>query len=218
EAGRSSSSPLPPIDTAVYLQDEMAPSTAAIALARVRQSGAKFVRLVVYWSQIAPARRPAHFDAADPADRAYHWRSLDRDVKHVTAAHLQVMLTVLGAPAGAERASSGRNLPGNPRAQNPGPSAYALFPRAIPTRQSGHFHGLPRVRYWLAWNEPDLSLYMVPQLVNRRPVSPSWYRQMVNGFANAVHGVAPDNVVVAGETAPFRDNSQYVMGQNKDWG
>jgi hypothetical protein len=41
---------------------------------------------------------------------------------------------------------------------------------------------------------------------------------MVNAFADAVHSIHRDNVVVAGGLAPFFDNSAEVTRQNEDWG
>jgi hypothetical protein len=57
--------------------------------------------------------------------------------------------------------------------------------------------GLPRVRYWEAWNEPN-------KVPNRqyKPSAAGWYRTMVNTFAASVHSRA-GNEVVAGGLAPF---------------
>src|SRR5215472_12422021 len=42
-----------------------------------RKAGAQYVRLLVLWSQIAPAMRPDGFVAADPASPGYSWSGLD---------------------------------------------------------------------------------------------------------------------------------------------
>ena len=90
--------------------------------------------------------------------------------------------------------------------------------RAAAQRYSGRVEGLPRVRLWQVWNEPNLSVMLRPQLVGGRPVSPYLYRAMVNAIADAVKSVHADNVVIAGGTAPFRDIDPKVQAQNKKWG
>jgi hypothetical protein len=56
----------------------------------------------------------------------------------------------------------------------PNPSAFGDFARAAASRYGGSFAGLPRVRYWQAWNEPNLNLYLKPQWVDRIPFSPGF--------------------------------------------
>ena len=96
-------------------------------------------------------------------------------------------------------------------------SATALrrFAHDLAKRFDGSTEGLPRVRYWQAWNEPNLSLYLNPQVADqltRQPtypfeprtvLSPAHYRDLVNAFSAAVHAVAPDNKVIAGALSPF---------------
>jgi hypothetical protein len=63
--------------------------------------------------------------------------------------------------------------------------------------------GLPRVRYWQLWNEPNLNTNLEPQFAGQRPVSPGIYRGMVNAFTKAVKGVSASNVVIVGGLAPY---------------
>jgi len=54
------------------------------------------------------------------------------------------------------------------------------------------------------WNEPNLALFLNPQYDSKgRLYSPRLYRDLVNAVADAVHHVSAENVVVAGETAPY---------------
>jgi hypothetical protein len=46
-------------------------------------------------------------------------------------------------------------------------------------------------------------MFLNPQAVGGRPVSPSWYREMLNRAAAAIRAVQPDGVVIAGSLAPF---------------
>jgi hypothetical protein len=117
--------------------------------------------------------------------------------------------------SGRRRPAAGGYTPGT---YKPSADDFASFALATAKRYSGTFEGCPRVRYCQAWNEPNLTLDLNTQLVDGKPVSPGWYRDMVNAFAGAAHSVHRDNVVVAGGLAPFFDNSPEITRQNPDWG
>lgn len=189
-----------PLQTAVYVQPSDIPpsdSAANLVFKRIRQTGATAVRLTVSWREIAPADRPSDFHPAKADDPAYDWTSTDREIKLAVANGLQPLVTVLTAPTWAEQGSRGR---GNMKVSA---SALGQFATAITTRYSGSFQGLPHVRTWLVWNEPNLSSYLAPQVSNKELVGASRYRSMVNAFAAAAHAVDRSNVVVAGLVAPF---------------
>jgi hypothetical protein len=201
--------------TGVYPVVERSPADDTVALARIKATGARFVRLDLIWRAVAPAVRPAGFQAGDPADPAYNWTEVDARIRRIHDAGLEPLVSIVLAPRWAERAPP---LLGWPGVANPDPAALGLFARAAALRYSDGFDGLPRVRYWSAWNEPNLTIFFYPQLDATGPVSPEWYREAVNTFASAVHGVHADNVVIAGETAPFRDITPEAMAFDKDWG
>jgi len=170
----------------------------AIQLDRIRAAGAKIARIYVYWRNVAPAQ-PAL--PRDPADAAYNWANIDKMVTDISAHGLQAMVTFLGAPAWAEGSGRGTYLQGT---YKPSPTALADFAYATALRYGGSYSGLPRVRYWEVWNEPNLNQYLSPQTVNgRKPFAANWYRTMLNAEADQLHAVHSDNVVIAGETAPF---------------
>lgn len=79
----------------------------------------------------------------------------------------------------------------------------AQFAQAAATRYSGHFDGLPRVVYWQALNEPNLSLCFNPQLEEGRAVSPKLYRQLVNAFYSGIKSAQPSDFVVAAGLGPI---------------
>jgi hypothetical protein len=178
-------------------------------------TGATKVRLIEFWRQIAPAREPASWDPRDPADPAYRWAGVDAQVQRAVKAGLDPILSIVMAPEWATAPGGGNYTAGT---YEPSPSDFGRFALAAARRYSGAFEDLPRVRYWQAWNEPNLNLHLNPQLANGNPVSPGWYRGMVNAFADAVHSIHRDNIVVAGGLAPFFDNSPEVTRQNPDWG
>jgi hypothetical protein len=206
-----------PLRTAVYFDPQQSgwnTSASALAAARIRAAGATAARITVYWRQVAPATRPDKWDPADPADANYDWGQLDARVRAVVRRGLQPLITVLAAPRWAQ----GAKPVASPNSYLPDPGDFGKFATAIAKRYSGRFKGLPRVRWWQAWNEPNISLYLVPQLEDGKPVSPDWYRKMLNAFAAGIHGVHADNLVVSAGLAPFRDITDPVMQQDKDWG
>jgi hypothetical protein len=204
--------PARPIQTAVYV------GTGPVTqkdLAQVRSTGASIVRLTASWKTIAPVREPASWNPADAADPGYAWGQLDADVTAIVDAGFQPLLTVSGAPRWAQHAP----IPTDPVAANePDAQAYGVFAQAIAQRYSGSFEELPRVRYFQAWNEPNISLYLTPQLEDGKPVAATYYRAMLNAFARSVHRVHANNLVIAGGLAPFRDITPSIISQDDDWG
>jgi Cellulase (glycosyl hydrolase family 5) len=181
-----------PLTTAV-VDDAFLGPDAKTAFDRARSTGATAVRIVVLWSSVAPERP---IDPADPADPAYRWADVDQAIRLAVADGLLPFLDLVNAPQWA--AATGRDRPSAPN-----PVEFGRFAKAAAMRYSGSFDGLPRVRYWQAWNEPNLSLYLEPQYVETAPFSPGSYRTMVNEFAAGVKSVHGDNLVIAGGTAPF---------------
>lgn len=182
-----------------------------LAFARVHQSGATVVRLIVEWKAVAPSSTVAGFSPASPTDRHYKWGVVDQEVRRAVAAGLSPLLDITDAPAWAT--SNVAHGPGTPDS-----AKLASFANAAAKRYGGHVAGLPRVRYWQVWNEPNLDPNLSPQLVNGAPAAPKAYREMVNAFADAVKAVNPSNLVVAGGLAPFRDTTSDTRNQDQDWG
>jgi hypothetical protein len=165
---------------------------------RVRAAGARTVKVVLPWRRIAPDSRPADFNPSNPGDPHYDWAPYDTQITLAVSRGLEPLLTTEQAPLWAERGGDG---PVSTR--NPDPAEYAAFGAAIAQRYSGTYAGLPRVRLFEVWNEPNASFFLSPVFTNGNPYSPGLYRAMVNSFSAAVHAVHPDNVVVAGALFPF---------------
>ena len=213
-AGAAGADARRPLETAVLdLQVSSSADTSA-AFARVRSLGATKVRMFMSWRSIAPSQRPAGFDPLDPSEPAYDWSSFDREVTLATSAGLEPIASIFGAPPWAERS---KTVGFNPGSRMPDPAEFGRFARAAALRYSGS-GALPRVRYWQAWNEPNLTDYLAPQYKGGKPFSPALYGRMVNAFAAGVKAVHPDNVVIAGGTSPFRDIRRAVQKVNPRWG
>lgn len=206
--------PAHPLVTAIDDPESFADPQANVALARTRGAGATVAKLVLFWDRVAPKgqQRPVAFNAADPADPAYNWASFDALINTTVAQRLEPLVAILGTPAWADRPPPGRSELTN---WNIDPRELADFAEAAARRYSGTFQGLPRVRYWQVWNEPNLSVFFNPQLSTQltqtpscpfepsRVVSADLYRGMVNATAAALHGVHSGNVVIAGGLSPF---------------
>lgn len=88
----------------------------------------------------------------------------------------------------------------------PNPNALERFAQALALRYSGSFGGLPRVRLFEAWNEPNLSDYLAPQYKGREMVGAARYRRMLNAFYAGVKRVQSGATVIGGATGPFGDD------------
>jgi hypothetical protein len=191
---------------------------------RIRGAGARAVRLPLPWNEIAPVPggifRPQNFDPSDPFDPAYNFTLHDRRFALAAARGLDVIAVVHAAPRWAQGPLNGSSAPlTEPEARHRGtvrPDASELraFATAIARRYSGRNPGLPRIRYWQLWNEPNLVFYLAPQVNGNRVQSAAIYRSMLNAFADGVKGVDRTNVVIAGGTAPFtsRTGQQQLFG------
>ncbi len=192
-----------PLYTSIFFHDLSSSANRPIELERIRAAGARIASIYVFWSVVAPKgpKAPTGFQPRNPADPNYDWHDYDNAIRAISDAGLEPRVLICGAPVWAE----GADPPSGtwPGTYKPSPAALANFAAAAARRYSGSFEDLPRVRYWSIWNEPNLSAYLSPQTVNGKAFAPSWYRAMLNGSADAIHSVNADNIVIAGETAPF---------------
>jgi hypothetical protein len=167
------------------------------------------VRIPLVWVAIAPYAQPSNWQPEDPLDPHYDWSQSDKAVTSAVAAGLTPVLQLDGAPAWAE----GCSAPSFARAKTcePSPDALAAFAKAAARRYSGTFAGLPRVQYWQALNEPNLSLFFNPQFEGDKPVSPFIYRTLLNRFYAAVKSVDPSDLVIAAGLGPIAV-PKYTIG------
>jgi hypothetical protein len=201
-----------PLTMAMIAPPQIDGPEADIAFARIRKAGIASIDTWISWARSAPRQEPANWNPENPTDPNYDWSQVDSSIKAIVAAGLQPMVGVGDAPVWARLAPS---VPQSP----PEASTYGHFMRAAAERYSGKYPGLPRVRYWQIWNEPNLGLYFWPQFdATGKFTSPDVYRDMLNAGAKSIHAVHRDNVVVAGETSPFRDPTPEVLALDEDWG
>jgi hypothetical protein len=192
------------------------PSSSVLsdAFDHARSLGSTFVRLTADWAAIAPAHPARVFNAANPGDPSYRWSELDQAVKEATAAGQIILLEFVDTPSWAEEHPPHWASPG---AWRPDPSALGAFAHAAAERYSGSFHDpsepgaiLRRVSRFQVWNEPNLSRFLEPQWGRTSkgtlvPLSPAWYRRMVNAVYMQVKAVQPQASVILAGTAPYGD-------------
>ena len=172
---------------------------------RLDRTNSELVRVNLYWNQVAGTLPPVA--PRNPADPTYDWSIPDAAVREADARGLKVAFTVVGAPRWAE----GKNPPPEDQyrvgAWKPNAKMFGRFAEAAATRYSGRFNDLPRVKYWEAWNEPNLPRYLAPQWSGKKnkPRSPEIYRRLLNAFYAGVKSVRKRNKVVAAGTSPFGD-------------
>jgi hypothetical protein len=169
------------------------------------RANANLARINVNWRNItsgAPAL------PTNPNDPAYRFGRTDGAVLDAAGRGQRILITVFGAPEFAE----GANQPGDaPEGTwKPDPAKVGEFAQALATRYSGSFTAvgvgtLPRVAYFEAWNEPNLSDYLTPQSTDGKLFAPDHYREMLNAFQAGTAGASPEAQVVAGGTAPYGD-------------
>jgi hypothetical protein len=172
------------------------------ALDEIKALGVDWLRVTLYWQDVAPAagsRSVPDFDETDPnAYPASGWAMYDRILADARERGIRVLLTVSGpVPRWATRSRTDR-------VTRPSPARFERFMTAVGRRYGD------QVDYWSVWNEPNHPDFLAPQYRHGRPYSPSLYRKL---FLAAQHGLARSgnerDRVLMGETAP-RGNSHVV--------
>jgi hypothetical protein len=192
----------------VYGNDQQVNST----LDTLRTFGVDRIRVGVYWRILAPANdqvQKPNLDMTDPASYLPDvWARYDRVIRGALARGIAVNLNLTSpVPRWAATAS-----PRDDIQQTFGPSAeeFGTFVKAVGTRYSGAYQGLPRVDFWSIWNEPNQGGWLTPQWSTDPRNDKAWveaapatYRQLVaaawTNLADSGHGA---DTILIGETAP----------------
>lgn len=172
---------------------------------------AQVLRVNLNWGGklgVARARRP--LDPHDPEDPAYDWALYDRIVLGARRHGVEVAFSIFGTPRWA---NGGRSPSVAPRdALHLRSFAYAAAVRYSGTYARPDGRVLPRVRLWIAWNEPNLNLGLIPQW---RRVRARWVIQSARDYARICNAIV-DGVgfaavrgakVACGVTAPRGNNN-----------
>jgi hypothetical protein len=166
-------------------------------LDKAKEANATVIRTTVYWHQIAPTRPAQAVNAFDPA---YQFDDLDELVRNSQMRGMEVLLTIWGTPGWAN-GNKGRNrAPTNL-------TDLRAFATALSNRYSGRYRGLPYVRFYSVWNEPNLELFLAPQFNSKgKSVSPALYARLYRAaYAGIKSGNRQAKVAIGETSARGRD-------------
>lgn len=167
------------------------PSRAA-RVADLVALGATRVQLDLRWVDLAPKHRPAH--AADPADPAYNWSGYDAAARAAATGGLEITMRIFATPEWAGGGLLHNYAPGDL-------ADLRDFATAAGRRYSGRYvvpgadGPLPRVGFWVAWNEPNQPQFLTPQYRDAGggtyvPASPHTYAGLLDAIYSGVRGGA----------------------------
>jgi hypothetical protein len=166
-------------------------------LDEIQGFGVQWVRVILYWRNVAvspsSATAPA-FDDTDPAAYPGFWR-YDRVIDELRARGINVLLTVSGPVPKWATAARKDNL------TKPSPKLFERFMTAVGRRYA------TRVDAWSIWNEPNHPGFLRPQYVgsgrSRRPYTPQLYRSLFLAADRALNATGNgSDLLLMGETAP----------------
>jgi hypothetical protein len=172
------------------------------ALDEIVELGVNAVRMSVLWSDVTPPTEPDDWRPSDPADTHYDFSRYDGFMRAAAARNLKVLITITG--------------PGQPWTTlpdgAPDPRRFGAFARAVASRYSGDFDpdgdggkpALPEATMWSVWNEPNLPIFLQPQLRDGAPYSPILYRELYLAAQGGIEAADPGAPILIGETAPTR--------------
>jgi hypothetical protein len=168
-------------------------------------TGATIIHTNADWATIAPTR-PANPSNGD--DPAYVLSDLDQLVDTAPQYGMRVMITIVGTPKWANGNQTPNHMPKKL-------GDLTTFARMLATRYNGH-NGHGSVSLWSVWNEPNLQLFLTPQFVGKKIVSPGNYAKL---YKAAYSGIKAGNKlaqVAIGETSPQgRDKPTAQKGQGQ---
>ena len=177
---------------------------------QLEELGVQLLRVHLNWGgRLGVAtRRPA--EGTDFDDPAYDWRLYDRVVLQAQRHGVEIVFTIFGTPAWANGGGAPTRAPRD--ATRLREFAYAAATRYSGTHVRPDGTLLPRVRYWTAWNEPNLQIGLIPQW---RRVGKRWviqsaidYARICNAVVDGVHtSMLRGQKVACGVTAARGNNN-----------
>ena len=218
----------------MFQDDSLLLGNPGAGLEQLRELGVGVVRVSIHWDSLAPPRRPAGFNAANPAAYpAGSWSIYDQIVTAARQDGIAVDLSI-GGPAPPWALGPGQPPPGGFGSWRPSPAAFKQFVQALGTRYSGTYvaasgasrpgdpAALPRVSFWDIWNEPNFGMALAPQAIKGSsiPAAPSMYRSLLDAGWSGLQGTGHgrDTIVIGdldarGQSAgPSRSAPQGLPG------
>jgi hypothetical protein len=170
---------------------------------------AQLLRVQLHWGGVSGVVRGRPGNATDPNDPAYDWSTYDSIVQKAAQQGVGIVFTIFGTPPWANQGGPPTRAPTN--AVDLRAFAYAAAERYSGTFQLADGTVLPRVRYWTAWNEPNLPIGLTPQW---KKVNGKWIIQSARDYARICNAVVTGvkstllvgESVACGDTAPRGNN------------
>jgi hypothetical protein len=171
---------------------------------------AQLLRVQLHWGGGLGVTTSRPADPTDPADPAYDWSRYDAIVLAAADEGVELVFSIFGTPPWANGGKLPTRAPKRAADLEDFSFAAALRYGGAFMRDDGTV--LPRVRYWTAWNEPNLPIGLVPQW---KRVGGHWviqsaidYARICNAVVTGVHGtLIPGERVACGDTAPRGNNA-----------
>jgi hypothetical protein len=150
----------------------------------LEELGVQVLRVHLNWGGRFGVAKRRPKEGTEPDDRAYDWHLYDRVVREADRHGVEIVFTIFGTPGWANGGKPPTTAPRNA-------SWLREFAYAAATRYSGTYERrdgvvLPRVRYWTAWNEPNLQIGLIPQW---RRVGKRWVIQSARDYARICNAV-----------------------------
>lgn len=184
----------------------------------IAATGVTTTRVDIFWADVAPTapRRPA-----DPDDPAYDWSRFDlvfrglaeHDITPIVSAYNTPDWASDHAPPVPEAVVNGAA----PRAED-----FAAFMEAVATRYSGEHtpagdsEPLPAIRHFEIWNEPNLSRFLAPQVIDGERAGLEAYAQMAIAAYPAIKRANSEAIVIVGVAGP-RSSTSDTGTSAIDW-
>jgi hypothetical protein len=189
-AGTASAAPRMPIG---FFDDNNSRWAAdrQVWLRDAQTAGGSLIHTTANWATMAP-RRPAN--PADGDDPAYRISDLDELVANAGRFGLRVMIDITGTPRWANGGKAPNHMPRRL-------ADFTAFAKMLANRYDGTGEGQAYVGLWSVWNEPNINLFLTPQYVGKKIVSPSNYVKL---YKAAYAGIKAGNrraQVAIGETS-----------------
>lgn len=174
-------------------RDLLNPATRPRALDQIASLGARSLRLILTWKDVAPSptsRRRPKVDLTDPAN--YAWGQYDALLAAAKARNWPVLLTVSG-PVPKWATLRKRDYLTYPSARE-----FQSFMTAV-----GRHYGA-QISTWSVWNEPNHPDFLLPQYDRRhRPLSGRIYRRLFLAAWRALRATGNGrDTLLMGDTAP----------------
>jgi hypothetical protein len=183
------------------------------ALSTLRSLGVTEIRQFIFWSHVASGSRQPRNPSNPASYPAVNWAPYDNVVRAARQNGIAVEFDIVGPVPSWAEGSGPRN---KGQEYKPNAADYGSFVKAVGTRYSGHYAGLPRVSRWSFWNEPNYIVSLSPESSARGSVinAAMYYRSLIDHGWGALrasgHG---GDTTLFGEVAPhgyFHGDQQLV--------